>query len=362
MSTSTQGNKVNVQAFIRQARLLTENKVFFNKDLLKSYDVMERCMAVARQYLGNDINFLHGDAQSVRLYINDVFGDTLTQLYGRNKLRLLEDGTNSGYSQLDIEHGLLLYYKLLSINSPLANYALGILYYLAAFQLVDKEEGELTQISKVAPRSLITPAFELDSKFFRWKRCNFVLRKYMLSLSKPEGYNAFYFEKTGLPQISYLMNQGTTFDEAENMVKNATGGLFYSFIPVDLESQLMPGILTGAFDTSVMDGYYTQTYIRDTAKLSQEITVDDVYNVYNMMVKPNMVELMGMVINNVNTEASKNQYLSPSDMSIYHVSPHRIGILLKDRVSLQDALPNLGQYFKPVNDFDIATLAQGDFL
>jgi hypothetical protein len=358
MSTVHQGNKANIQAFMRQASVLTNNKVFFNKDFLKSFNVLDQCLAVAKQYLGNDINFLHGDAQSVRLYINDVFGDALTQLYGRNKLRLLEDGTNSGYSQLDIEHGLLLYYKLLSINSPLTDYALGILYYLAAHQLDD----ELGQISKVAPRSLITPAFELDSKFFRWKRCNFVLRKYMLSLSKPEGYNAFYFEKAALPQIAYLMNQGTSFDEAENMSKNATGGLFHSFIPVELESQLMPGILTGAFDTSVMDGYYTQTYLRDTAKISSEITVDDVYNVYNMMVKPNMIELMGMVINNVSTEASKNEYLSPSDMSIYHVSPHRIGILLKDRINLQDALPSLGQYFKPVTPFDLSTMVHGEFL
>lgn len=340
-------SKPTIQSFMRHASLIAENKIFFNKDFLKKFNVMDRCFELSRQFLGNDFNYLH-DAVSVRLYLYDVFGP--------KSLSLFEDAY--GEIQLDIEHALLFYYKLKSMNSPLLNVALGVVYFIAGHQLDD----EFSQISKVAPKSRITPAFELSEKLFRWKRCPFVLRKYMLPLSKPEGYNAFYYEKHALGQIAYLMNTGLSFEEADKMMKNASGGIFYSYLPVHIENMMLPNILTGGFDPTQMDGLYAQNFVRDTSKIAQSYTVDAVYNVYNFFVKPIMVDVMGMILNKMNEDTLKNTYFIPSDMIVYHLSPHRLGVLVKEGVALNQVLPTLHQFFKPVTSIDLTQVINGEFL
>jgi hypothetical protein len=347
MTVQSTQSKANILAFMRQARLLQDNKIFFNRDFLKGFSVMEKCFELSKQKLGNDFGFLD-DATGVRLYLRDVFGN--------KSLRYFEDA--NGEIQLDIEHALLFYYKLLSLRDPASNTALGLLYFITGHQLDD----EFQQISKVAPKGKITPAFELDSKLFRWRRCPFVLRRYMLTLSQVEGYTAYYFEKPAFGQIAYLMHNGMSFADADTMMKQSTGGLFYSYLPTYIENMLIPSILSGGFDTTLMDGLYAQTYQRDNAIIAQGYTIDDVYNVYNQMVKPNMVDFMGMIITNVMGEAEKNPYLNKSDLTVYHISPQRLGILVKDTVQIQNALPALHKYFQPVKSFDLAGVVTGDFL
>lgn len=347
MSNQSLASKSNIQSFMRQARLLTDSKIQFNKDFLKGYQVMEKCFDISKSHLGKDFTFLD-DAVGVRLYLRDVFG--------HQSLRYFEDA--NGVIQLDIEHALLFYYKLKSINSPLLNAALGVVYFITGHQLDD----EFSQISKVAPKGRITPAFELDSKLFRWRRCPHILRRYMLTLSQVDGYTAYYFEKPSFGQIAYLMHTGMTFENADAMMKSTTGGLFYSFLPTAIENMLIPSILSGGFDVSQMDGLYAQSYQRDNEYISTGFTLDDVYNVYNQMVKPNMVEFMGMIISNVMGEAEKNPHLKQSDLLVYHISPQRLGILVKDGVQINNALPNLHKFFKPVTPFDLGGVLNGDFV
>jgi hypothetical protein len=350
--SAEQLRKIHIQAFIRQASEIQTNKVFFNKDFIKKFKVLESCIEITTSYLGKDIGFLQ-DVGKVAQYATDIFGS--------QNMGLLKDSMGnfgSGEYILDMEHGLLLYNKLLVENSDLADKALGFLYFLAGHQL----DEEFAQISKVAPRSLITPVFELDSKHFRWRRCNFVLRKYMLALSKPEGYTAYYYEKSSLGQIAYLIDKGKTFDEAETEIRSMTGGIFHTFMPMRLENYLLPSILNGMFYDNKMDGFMKQTLIRDSERVRAGDTIDDMHNVYNMIVKPNMVEVMGMVIKHINEELRKNDDLSPSDAYIHHVSPHRIGFLVKDTLKLEDVLPNWGMALKPVDALDLSGVPNGDFL
>lgn len=362
MSTQTsEMNAANVQGFIRAANQLQSNKIFFNKDFVKSANIMETCFEISKSYLGKDFNFLQ-DAVGVRLYIRDVFG--------HKALGLFEDA--EGEIILDIEHALLFYYKLVALNSPsnLINAALGVFYFIAGHQL-DMEmlsgddsdpKNKITPLAKVTTKGHITPSFDLHAQFFKWKRCPFVLRKYMLQLSIPEGYKAYYFEKPTFAQSAYLTHLGHSFPEAEAITTNSQGGLFYTWLPPYIENQLIPSIMSGGFDPSLMDGYYAQSYIKDNQTIAKSYTIDDMYNVYNMFVKPNMVQLMGMIINNVKEDVAKNPYLTSTDMSIYHLSPQRLGILVKDGVKLEEVLPTLNQFFTEVPDFDLSAVLKGDFL
>jgi hypothetical protein len=349
----------NVQAFMRHANKMKENKLFFNKPFALKSGFKEQLFTMAEMHLGKDINFLHGDAQSVLRYIRDVIGPKLREFYGMNFMRILEDSTTEAETHLDIEHMLLLLYKLKSVGADQeVHTAMGLLYYISYHQLDD----EWGQIAKIAPKNKVTPMFELDARYFQWRRCNFVLRKYMLQMSAPEGYQAFYFEKPYLSHIAYLMTQDMTMEDAEKTVKSMTGGMFYSFLPLHIESQLLPGILRGEFDTSVMDGPMAQTYIRDTKRIEKEIPVDRTQNVYNLIVKPPMIDMMGMVINNLDSVVAQNRAIHPSDVQVYHISPFRVGVLVRNGLPITEALPSMGHFFKPVPELDLANIIQGEFL
>lgn len=339
--------KANELAFMRSARKIKESKVYLNRPFIKKYDAMERCFELSRQYLGKDFLFLQ-DGTGCRLYIRDVFGI--------KALSMFENA--NGEIKLDIEHALVFYYKLKAENSPLLPAALGVFYFIAGHQL----DEELGALMKVASNNLIQPAFELNKKLFRWKKCNYVLRKYMLSLSAPEGYTAYYYEKPMLGQIGYLLTKGYSLAEADAQMKSATGGIFFSYLPVHVENMLIPTILSGGFDASIMDGYYTQSLIQDTAKIAQQYTLSDVYNVYNEMVKPEMVDVMGAILNSMEADMGTNPYLQPQEAFVYHLSPQRIGILVKDGLNIQNVLPALSQYFQPVQAFGLDHLLHGEML
>lgn len=347
MAVQDQVAKANIQSFIRHANILSEQKIDFDRSFLKSFNVQEECFNISRSYLGNDINYLQ-DAIGVRLYIKEVFGV--------DNLRLFED--NMGQIVLDLEHSLLFYYYMQAIKSPHINTALGLVYYLAGHQLGD----ELESISKVTTKGKISPKFKLDAKLFTWDRCPFILRKYMLQLSLVEGYRAYYFEKSNFTQIAYLIHSGIPFDNADAQLQSMSGGLFYPFLQPNIENALADNILSGNFDTSGMKGNMTQKFIADTNRISNEYQISDVYNTYVQMVKPIMVEVIGMLLNNMMEDASRNSYITKSDLRLYHVSPKRIGILVKDGLSLQSVLPTMHKFFKPVEQFDLRNIITGDFL
>lgn len=340
-------DRANVQAFMREAGQITQRKVHFDKEFIKSLNLMDVCLDKAQELLGKDFDFLVDD-QSFRLYVRDVFG--------RKKLGLFENA--EGEYCLDIEHGLLLYYTLKSENSDLLNVALGLLYFLAGNQL----EDELTKLAKLAFRNQITPLFELSPQNFRWRRAPQILRGYMLPFSVPEGYKAYYFEKPYLGHIMYLVNHGMSFEEAEEHVKSMEGGLFFTALPLDVENYLLPFFMQDKFNPSLMDGYYKATFERDYEEITSQYDLQEVYNVYSLMVKPLMIDYMGGVINLIREDLVKNDEFTNSDLIIYHLSPQRLGILVREWIDVNRLLPTVGKYFKPVKEFSLDDILTGVWL
>jgi len=350
----------NNKTFISQAAMLSNKGVFFNKTLLKEHKIVDSCFERAKGYLDGDIEYLSSNTnEEVRKYILNVFRDTLANEYGQNTLRVFQDFY--GNTKFDIEHGLLFYYKVVSRVDPsnsLIDKALGLLYYLAGHQL----DEEFRQISRLARGNFLNPKFQLNSEEFRWEQCPFVLRKYMLFLSKPEGFNAYYFEKSNLAQIAYLMLRGNTLEVAEKTIDDSKGGLFYDYLPLDIENLLMPGILTNSFNLSEMNDKFKHIYEDEDENEVMSGVMDDVYKIYSKKVKQIMINWNGSVVHHILGEASKNPYLSSSEFTIYHVSPQRIGFLLKNNIELKEVLPTLWTYLKPVNEVDLGLMFEGEFL
>lgn len=349
MTTSTAYvfNETNNTTFIRTANSIAKSGIFFDKPAVKSLNIMEHFFNLSRQCLGKDFQFLQ-DAPSTRLYISDVFD--------KKSLRFFED--INGEIILDIEHALLFFYWLKAQNHPQLQYALGIVYFIAGHQLDD----EFAQISKVAPKNRIEPLFELSPTLFRWKRCNFVLRKYMLALTKPEGYTTFSYEMPNVNQIAYLLFKGMDIGSARNQLENAQGGLFYTYLPRDVENMLLPSILGGEFAFPCMDGYYAQTLISDFKAISSDVAVSQVYNVYTQNVKPILVDIMGRMLLGITEEINSNQAVGTSDVEFYHISPSRLGIKVADGFSISNVLPNLHPHFTEVKPFMHFDLLSGEHL
>lgn len=345
---SIMDSRADIHTFIRQASKLMDDKVHFAKADVKEFNVMKRAFEISESYLGKDFLFLQ-DATSLRLFLRDTFGSAA--------LLYFEDANATFH--LDIEHALLFYYALKANNSPLLPQALGVLYFIIGHQL----DEEFTALSKLTTKGKISPIFELDSHLFRWRRCSFILRKYMLQFSQVPGYRGYYFERSMLGQISYLVAKGQSFEDAKDSLVASNTGIFYPFLPLDVESLLIPFILSGHFDTSLMKGDLTSTLISDMQALSRQYNLSDVYNVHNQFAKPVMIEMMGKILTLILSEIEKNGHLLGSDVILYHLSPMRVGFLVKDWLSIENVLPTLHRFFKPVEPFDLEGQAlTGDFL
>lgn len=342
-------NDTNNSLFMRTANMMAENKITFDKSYTKQLNIMNHFCTLSEQCLGKDYKFLQ-DGASTRLYIRDVFGG--------KALRLFEN--NRGEIFLDIEHAIVFFHWLKAQNSPLLNTALGLVYFIAAHQL----DEELSQIAKVAPKNLIKPLFEFSPNLFRWKRCNYVLRKYMLALSlnQEEAEKGYYYEMPNSYQIAYLLHKGYSLQDAKNHLANMQGGLFYTYMPKDVENMLLPSILSGELTPIGMDGYFTQSLIKDFDNVAKEYTVNNVYNVYTQYVKPILIDMMGILIGAVQKELNSNSAVGGNDVRFYHISPSRVGLAVQNNISIEMAIPSLARHFKPVKPMTHFDLLAGEHL
>lgn len=340
-------NSKNNALFMSTANRIAENRIHFDKTFVKQLNVMNHLCSLAQQALKEDYKFLH-DGVSTRLYILDMFGE--------KGLRMFE--TNRGEIMLDIEHALVFYYKLKAEKSPLLPIALGLVYFIAAHQLDD----EFTHISKVAPKNLIKPVFELSPNLFRWKRCNFVLRKYMLSLTLDNSFGevGYFYEMPNVNQIAYLLHKGYSIQEAKKKLAEMEGGLFYSYIPKDVENMLLPAILSGDITTNAMDGYFVPSLVQDFENIAKEYTISSVYNVYTQNVKPILVDMMGILIEAVQQELKGTGGLN--ELRFYHISPSRLGVAVNPEVKIEEILPTFSKHFKEVKPFSHHDILAGDHL
>lgn len=338
-------NNLNTQAFMQQIRMLERNGIYVNKEMMRDYNVREKFYDVARNILGSDINKLTSTPK-VRWYIENVFGRKDYEYFIGADAEL----------KLDLEHATLLYYKLMSERSNLSTIALGLAYLLAAYQL----EDEFAEILKTVIKGYISPKFVVTPQGFQWKRCNYILRKYMLNFTKPEGHKAYVFEPKNITQIAFLMSQGHNFQDAVSIMQRQETGIFYSFLPKHAEEKLAEKILSGEFDS--MNGLYAPALNREVLKIEQSFgNYDKNYNVYNQSVKPYMINAMGLFIKDVMTELSMtNSNLLPSDFVFYHVTPKRVGVLVKDSLDINRLIPVNASAFKPIMGLSLRDIALGD--
>lgn len=357
----------NITAFNTVAVSMRNDGIPFDKayinGLAKSSE--DECFDIARHYMGADFDVLHNAVMyeanrepdpndptddcdvnaPVRQYVIDVFG--------MKSLRYFE--TMFGDVIFDIEHAILFYYRMKTLNFPDMNKVFGFMYYVAGHQFGD----ELSTLSRGIIRGKIVPSYSTSPNFFGWKKMPFITNKYMMSLTHEEGYTNYYFERQNVGYLAYLMANDNSVGESKKIIDSATSGLFFSWLPLHVENALLPFILSHSYDTKLMDGYLKPLYERNVAyvKSKYDISIGQ-HTMYNYHVKPHLINLQGVFIDKLKTTMMENG-VSPTDVKIYHISPYRVGVMVKNTIDVTNGLGDVGIHLKPVQDFTVRNIIEG---
>lgn len=352
LSLSPQVNMEHVANFIRVAQSLMKNGIHFKKATLKSLNLVDNLYYLAQEKLGKDYNFLHASEESIRLYVHDLFGSE-----GLNYF------TNSASEVVaDTEKALLFYHAYRQKGHPdLDTLVAGVTYYVIAYSL----EKELELLLKLSTKGIITPSFECHAQFFRWKRCPYVLRRYMLALSIPAGYKGYVFDRGDLTRIGYLHHRGKSFHDSVAELepfKKEEKGAFIDFLPFDLENLVLPSLLRGDIDAEFLSDMHAESFQNSREVIEQIYTIDGINNVYNIYVKQHMIDIIGKIIGAIQKEAADSSAKYGTDWFFYHLSESRFGIAVKEELTIESIIPNLSAYMKEVQPLDISKTLVGEFL
>lgn len=318
-----------------------------NKDFLRDKKILNLCWDYVVTYLGNIVD------SPAQLEDDRFMRDLVLKVAGLDKnLFLNSDGT----FELGFENALILYHKYKRNANVMTNARNGLRYALLYREL--KQEFE--SLYKASSKGVIAPIYELNSQFFTWRRAPEITRKYSLYATQPAGYKCYYYEKNNLAQTVFLYVCGKTLKEASVITDAKTCGILFPFLPIDIEEKLMPYILAGRVGN--YEGEYKKKLQAFEGSMFDKYE-SELYTVYNMKIKPHMIEMMGAFMDVVLTEVKQYhpefEYL---DTFIYHVSPQRFGIAVKDCYNIEDVLPESHKLFKPVTKPLFTDIAEGLYL
>jgi hypothetical protein len=125
---------------------------------------------------------------------------------------------------------------------------------------------------------------------------------------------------------------------------------------------MLPAILWGEFDTDFMNGTLVENFKSDLISLSSQYEITKLYNAYTHITKPIMIDLIGKILLLIDEDLVKSDTLAGSEAIVYHISPMRIGFLIKSGLSIENVLPNLHAYFNPVKPFEYDMVTTSDVL
>ncbi|MNL91362.1 hypothetical protein D3C81_10960 [compost metagenome] len=353
---------MNLQAVKSQLLNAENNGINFDKEKVKLLNLRRDCLTKARKFLGEDMDY-----HILNYCIKDINDDTV-DFYDVMPLReYIKNTLGKGYFlsivdlegdlRFDIEHGLLLYFKALKEKHKNVNKALGLLYVFAAIGI----GNELKVLKKTTVKGKLYPKYGNLGVLFRWEKCPYVTRKYMMHMDNNEGYKLYYLEPSNLHQIAFLICTGMSFEEAKAFINNRTEGIFCEYLPLDIENKLTEMVLTDGL-AAIQGIFSTKLQELEIEMKALPSYNKDKSNIYDTLMRTHTMNILGIFVNNLVSEIEGNSALVPSDIIINHITPSRVGIKIKDYLTIEDVLPTMHKYFKPLEELTVDNLVFGDLL
>lgn len=350
--------------FINGVREINTNGVELNKKELKIMkdQIYNHCFNEASKIIsdngdGEQILDSLGSEGSVRSYIFNEFGEKYFELFENE----------SGDIVLDYPHALMMYYKLYSdfmnlkgtpkeIPEGVIKKAMGLTLYLAGHFYLDS----IDVIYRTVSRNIIMPSIRESPDSYDYKRCPQLLTKLASSLYTPQGYKTYYFDVDMIATKSTLAYQLDSLEKARSLVKEGLKhGIYFPFLPSEVEERLLKYIQAGEFRSDLMEGYYVPTLVSINDELTQLVDDPKRRNMHNSTVKPIMIEQIGYAYNLIN-ENIKQSGLTSKDVILYHLTSERIAFHVKESIPPIYAFGEASNLMKELETFQVGKLKVED--
>lgn len=188
-------------------------------------------------------------------------------------------------------------------------------------------QNEVSVINKVAGNGNIKAnQMVTDLRNFGWRRCPYIFRGYMTVLGI-EGHeyssnNRYFIETHKQGYIGILTKlMGYSKKEAVELLRTQKTGLFYTFLPIDIEARLLEHILTNTMiltrTEALFNGIAVKALLRYEKELNDANSFSETNNAYVNIVRKEKINAMGLYIDKLSTFCREENI---QDMYIYAMS------------------------------------------
>lgn len=300
----------------------------------------EDLFTMSSEYLGIPVEKVK-DKDYLWFFITENFSQSLSSY-------LDDEDANFCFT---LEHGTLFYYR-----SLFEGYDERIVRGVTSAIYAQGVSEDVSQIKASTTKGVFKTKFLLDINNLHLKGVKNFQRSYLRRLLLDDNEVGYYLEKPFLATIAYLMSKGFSFEKAKNFINNTKSGLFYTWLPLEVEDRLLPYILSGKFDTDRMNGYFASTLKSDMDELDKNNLGKNSY--YNRFCKPIMLEMMGVIVNDIKSDMLLNG-ISHDIVKPYYASERCLAVKVFKLYDLKTVFPNMHKYFNRVEDLSASDLFKG---
>lgn len=350
-------NTAKITSFLGKTREMSRQGIPVDRKRIRSFSNTEKLKELAHSYLGNDSQLLV-DTKSVISFVNEMLSlDVGLKESLALRRRTVSVFRNPLHEDVLLSEQAILFYHILK-ETKYEKFARGVALQVLSITL----ESEFTGLDKVSTNSKLVPNFGESTTKFEWRRCPQYFNSYMLDLCLPSGYSGYSFSTPNLTQRAFLVDDSTAMNKVNSVINSSPNGLLIKELSQDVEAKLFPYILKGNVVNELITGTQKSRYDELLARFEM-VDINTVYSIYNFLVKPRLIEVMGATLDDLASALESNGVTS-NDMYIYYLSLDTVGVAVKDGVDINSLLPDLAHLFTPVVpfSFDEEYLLSGQWL
>ncbi|MFA8998103.1 hypothetical protein ACEI87_10530 [Clostridioides difficile] len=324
-----------IENFLKIDNYLRKKGFFLDENKIKDFDILNEYNSIIDKTEAS-LNTITNAKSVLRNFLGEEY-----LLFLNNNLTFELD-----YS---IERLIIIKNIIENRNNLFDDTLIPMIYYIASKNMIEHLETvkNINTLKKTSRKNKSN-----------YKKLSNLFNKYILNFTIPEGYKGYYYEKKNLAHISYLssIKKGNT-TECEFMIENLKEGLFFKDLDINLEELYLDQILSGTFDDNLLDGKLSKAFKIRNKQFKSKIQNPHRLNYYEYYVKPIMMNFIGMVSQSLEDDAS---YVDKSNsFMFYNINEYRIGVAIKNDVSVQDVFPVTHPLLKEVTKLDFKDIIKG---
>jgi hypothetical protein len=177
-------------------------------------------------------------------------------------------------------------------------------------------------------------------------------QKWLMSLLLKNNteYNGYYCESRNISQIAYTaITQEISINDAISKIRDSRDSIWVNGITLEQENRLARWLFGGDLITA------------DSEFLTEEFRlIKNKESFFNNEMYPAMMRVQNVIAEMLVREwTAYFGRKSPAESFIYHISPYRVGVLLRKDFNIKEVFPNTYQNMRAVPDISYESMIEG---